>query len=102
MQHCYAESLEIICILGDFKEAMFCVRLVISQSDRSVTRQEAKAAVGFSFCGSSLFYVLHCYSSSHGRVFSRILFFSFKISNHLPQALLLSLSLFSGVIFFPF
>jgi hypothetical protein len=54
---------------------VFCERLVVSQRTRNVARQEAKAAVGVSFCGSSIFCVAHRCYSSYGLVFLRILFF---------------------------
>jgi len=54
---------------------VFCERLVLPERARNVARQEAKAAVGVSLCGSCLFYVPHCCYSSYGLVFLRIRFF---------------------------
>lgn len=54
---------------------MFCEWLVLPERARNVARQEAKAAVGVSLCGSCLFYVPHCCYSSYGLVFLRIRFF---------------------------
>lgn len=79
---------------------MFCERSVVSQSDRSVARREAKAAVGFPFCGSCLFYVLHCCYSSYGLVFSRIFFLLQNIKS--PASGLIALPfIFQGVILIP-
>lgn len=80
---------------------MFYGRLVPRQSDRNVTRQEAKAAIGFPFCGSSLFYVHHCCSSSLAWCFHEYFFFASKYQITCLRSYYSPFH-FSGVILFPF